>query len=83
MCLLASSYSEEMPQEIAAFFSQHPARHLCVMIQSGFRGEVDHAPARPGFWISGTIHDPRDARMQHGAQTHRAGFQCDLDRCPG
>lgn len=49
-----------------------------MMIQTRLGAQIHDTAAGPGLGIWGTVDDLRQARMEHGAKAHGAGFQRDI-----
>ena len=70
-------------QQRTAFGLQHPALHAGLMVQLGVGKQIDDASRRTGLRIVRTKYDFFQARMQHRASAHGAGFERDVELAIG
>ena len=67
--------AEKVFQHFAAFFLQHIAGHLDLVVELRHFQKIQDRACASGFWIHTADHNFTDARLNDGAGTHLAWFQ--------
>ncbi len=65
--------------QFLALSLQQPTEHVDPMVQPTFGWNVEDRPAGAGFRISRAEHQPRNARQNNRAGTHRTGLDRDVE----
>ena len=68
-------------QPMCTFLSQHTALHYRTVIEAGRGQHIEDRARGTSDGIGGAVDYPGHPGVHHGAGTHGAGFQSDIQTC--
>jgi len=73
--IAATAGRKKLLQQLRSIIGQNAAGDLGMVVEPGFRKQVDYAAAGPGFGVRRPVNQPRDPCMHDSAGAHDAGFE--------
>ena len=71
---------EEIPEQRGALVAEHAGVDLEPVVERRVLRDVEDAAGGPRARIGRRVHEPLHAGVDHGARTHRAGLERDVER---